>query len=132
VLGAITLFTYVGVEVIAGDTIGLYGQSLGVTHFASLTSYTMVCMVIGYAIGTFAIPKYLSQSKALFFSALAGLIFSLGAMLSSETSSSFASILFYGHFATTMSSQTAYFVCLPCYGMMLFYAVKGHKIRRWK
>ena len=37
VLGAIALFAYVGVEVIAGDTIGLYGSGLGVANFASLT-----------------------------------------------------------------------------------------------
>ncbi|MFX7898788.1 hypothetical protein ABTK12_19215, partial [Acinetobacter baumannii] len=30
VLGALALFGYVGVEVIAGDTIGLYGRQLGV------------------------------------------------------------------------------------------------------
>ncbi len=64
VLGAVALFAYVGVEVIAGDTIGLYGESLGVNNFASLTSYTMVFMVFGYIIGVTCIPKYISQEKA--------------------------------------------------------------------
>ena len=36
VLGALTLFAYVGVEVIAGDTIGLYGQNLGVQTFRGI------------------------------------------------------------------------------------------------
>ena len=70
VLGAVALFAYVGVEVIAGDTIGLYGSSLALDNFAGFTSYTMSFMVIGYIIGVVAIPKYLSQEKALIGSAL--------------------------------------------------------------
>jgi len=61
VLGAVALFFYVGIEVIAADTIGLYGQGMGIANATALTSYTMMFMVFGYLIGVFGIPKYLSQ-----------------------------------------------------------------------
>ncbi|MEA1918387.1 MAG: sugar MFS transporter [Campylobacterota bacterium] len=86
VLGAIALFFYVGIEVIAGDTIGLYGQSLHVSHFTSLTSYTMVFMVIGYLIGVTMIPRYLSQEKALIGSAITGILLLAGVVFSSNES----------------------------------------------
>ncbi|MFT7860990.1 MAG: sugar MFS transporter [Sulfurimonas sp.] len=77
ILGAIALFFYVGIEVMAGDTIGLYAQSLGVSDATTLTSYTMSFMVLGYLIGVFMIPKYLSQKTALALSALFGIVFIL-------------------------------------------------------
>lgn len=86
VLGALALFFYVGIEVIAGDTIGLYAQSLGVLNVTALTSYTMVFMVISYLIGVFCIPKYLSQEKALIYSALLGVVLLVGVAFSSTTS----------------------------------------------
>ncbi|ABD82295.1 sugar MFS transporter [Saccharophagus degradans] len=193
VLGAIALFTYVGVEVIAGDTIGLYGQTIGVKHFGSLTSYTMAFMVIGYVLGVVCIPKYLSQEKALLGSAVFGMLFVAGVMLSSQESTLISSILFgwagipvvpdtitflallglanalvwpaiwplalqdlgkftavgsallimgiaggaiiplaYGHFAEGGNGQSAYWVMIPCYVFILFYALKGHKMRSWK
>ena len=40
--------------------------------------------------------------------------------------------LVYGYFAhTSGDSQLAYWVMLPCYAFILFYAFKGHKIRQW-
>ncbi|QOP40331.1 sugar MFS transporter [Sulfurimonas marina] len=75
VLGAIALFFYVGIEVIAGDTIGLYAQSLGLEDVTILTSYTMACMVSAYLVGVIAIPKFLSQKSALAFSSLLGIVF---------------------------------------------------------
>ncbi|MBX2859351.1 MAG: sugar MFS transporter [Cellvibrionaceae bacterium] len=190
ILGALTLFCYVGVEVIAGDTIGLYGQQLGVDNFASLTSYTMVFMVIGYLFGVAFIPRFISQATALSITAVAGLAFTLGAVYSSAQSTALADILFswagvpavpdtivfvallglanalvwptvwplalkglgkftatgsallimgiaggailplaYGHFAVDGNAQNAYLVNLPCYLIILFYGLKGHKIR---
>ena len=38
----------------------------------------------------------------------------------------------YGFLAESLDSQTAYWMMLPCYGFILFYALKGHKIRQWK
>lgn len=93
ILGAVALFFYVGIEVIAGDTIGLYAQSLGVENYTSLTAFTMSFMVLGYLVGVFFIPKYLSQEKALLLSALFGILFLLGVAASSTQSSTISEIL---------------------------------------
>lgn len=39
--------------------------------------------------------------------------------------------LVYGYFADLFDLRTAYLVLLPCYLYLVFYAVFGHKIRRW-
>lgn len=79
VLGVIALFLYVGVEVMAGDTIGLYGRSQGIalSQARFFTAYTLSAMVIGYILGIIAIPKYISQSRALAVSAVTGILFTL-------------------------------------------------------
>lgn len=83
VLGVVALFFYVGVEVIAGDTIIRYGQSLGIGMDSAkyFTSLTMLGMIIGYVLGIVFIPKRLSQVNALRLSALFGIVFTLGAIL---------------------------------------------------
>lgn len=93
VLGAVAIFFYVGIEVIAGDTIGLYGQALDVDNFASLTSYTMVFMVIGYVIGATCIPRFISQQQALLGSAIAGILCLVGVLTASVDSHTIASVL---------------------------------------
>jgi len=93
ILGVLALFGYVGVEVIAGDTIGLYGRHLGVQNFAVLTSYTMGFMVLGYSLGVFLIPKYASQQTALVFSGLCGVLCTLGVVLGSSTSTDISAML---------------------------------------
>ena len=93
VLGAIALFFYVGIEVIAGDTIGLYGQHLGMENYTALTSFTMIFMVLGYLIGVVFIPKYLLQEKALLLSSFFGVLFLLGVASSSTQSSTISEIL---------------------------------------
>lgn len=82
VLGLIAFFLYVGVEVMAGDTIINYGVSKGFSMdiAKSFTSYTLYGMLAGYIVGIFFIPKYLSQSKALNYSAILGIVFSVGAV----------------------------------------------------
>jgi MFS transporter, FHS family, L-fucose permease len=193
VLGALALFVYVGVEVIAGDTIGLYGHSLHVQNFGVLTSYTMGFMVAGYIVGIVAIPRWLSQKQALLLSALCGIVFSLGVIEGSATGAGlsqamlgwagvpavpdtvmflamlgFANALvwpaiwplaleglgrytasgsallimgiaggallpmLYGHLSDGSGSQAAYWLLLPCYALILFYAVKGHKMTSWR
>jgi fucose permease len=87
-LGIFALFLYVGVEVIAGDSITQYGRSLGLDYAPRLTAYTMAFMVIGYIAGILLIPKYLSQAGALKFSAISGVLFSIFALFSSETNTS--------------------------------------------
>lgn len=191
-LGVVALFMGVGVEVIAGDTIGLYGRQLGLDHFVMLTSYTMVCMVLGYLLGIFAIPRWISQQHALAISALSGLVISLGVVMSDEGSYRLSSLilaplgvtavpdpilylallglanalvwptvwplalcglgkhtgtasallvmaiaggavlpLIYGHFSHQSNAQQAYLILLPCYLFILFYATKGHRLKRW-
>ena len=78
VLGVIALFLYVGVEVLAGDTIGTYGKSIGIplSEAKIFTSYTLAAMVIGYIIGIITIPKFISQQRALAVSAFVGILFS--------------------------------------------------------
>ncbi len=88
ILGSLALFMGIGVEVIAGDTIGLYGKELGVMHFGMLTSYTMAFMVIGYIIGILAIPRYLKQETALAGSAILGMLFTLGVLIGSTEDTS--------------------------------------------
>ncbi|GAB3996114.1 sugar MFS transporter [Spirosoma daeguense] len=39
--------------------------------------------------------------------------------------------LFYGYFADQFDLRTAYWVLLPCYIYLVFYAIKGHQIRKW-
>ena len=192
ILGVITLFLYVGVEVIAGDTIGLFGSQLGLDNATSLTSYTMAFMVLGYLIGLVLIPRFIDQAHALAGSAILGIILSIAIVFSDVQSTSISSVLWgwlgiaelpnaitliailgfanaliwpavwplaldglysltargsawlimgisggavlpvlYGFLAEHFDSQSAYWMMLPCYGFILFYALKGHKIRMW-
>jgi len=75
-LGVLTLFVYVGAEVIAGDTIIAYGISLGfpAAEAKYFTSYTLMAMVGTYALGVLLIPKYMSQAFALKASAILGIV----------------------------------------------------------
>jgi FHS family L-fucose permease-like MFS transporter len=192
-LGVMALFFYVGVEVIAGDTIIRYGQSLGIAMDSAkyYTSLTMLGMILGYLMGIIFIPKYLTQSTALKICTILGVIFSLGAVLVpshvvftmpfvdlttfkplelvlpvtvlfvallgfanalvwpamwplaitglgryTKTGSAMLIMaivggalipLLYGKLALNFSTQTAYWICLPCYLVIMYYAFIGHK-----
>lgn len=80
--GVIALFFYVGVEVIAADTVIQYGKSLGIGVESSkyFTSLTLISMVIGYFIGVVLIPKVISQRQALIGSSILGIIFVVAAL----------------------------------------------------
>lgn len=39
--------------------------------------------------------------------------------------------LLYGHFADLYDLRQAYWVLLPCYLFLVFYAVKGYRVRKW-
>lgn len=189
-LGVITLFMYVGVEVIAGDTIIAYGISLGISADDAkvFTAYTLMAMVATYALGALLIPKYLNQTTALKISAILGIIFSLCIVYTTG----FTSVLFvaalgianalvwpavwpltlkglgkftktasallimaisggaiipplYGKLvdsnkadyivqgmsdavATATASTKGYWILLPCYIFILYYAISGHKM----
>ncbi len=174
-LGVISLFVYVGVEVIAVDTLISYGNYLGFDFAEAkfFASFTLGAMIAGYFVGIFAIPKYISQSNALKWFAVLGVIFSIIATLTSGFTSilmiaalGFANSimwpaiwplaidglgkfmktgsallimgiaggavlpLLYGYMADieSIGSQQAYWVMVPCYLFILFFAAKGHKI----
>ena len=192
-LGVVALFFYVGVEVIAGDTIIRYGQSIGIAMESAkyFTSLTLLGMIIGYLAGIIFIPRYLSQVTALKICTILGVIFSLGAILTPSHlvfSMSFIDImtfksielvlpvtvlfvallglanalvwpamwpltitglgrftktgsallvmaitggavlpLLYGKLAVSFSTQSAYWICVPCYLVIMYYAFIGHK-----
>ncbi|RXR16271.1 glucose/galactose MFS transporter [Flavobacterium amnicola] len=92
-LGAFCIFVYVAAEVMAGDIISVYGKALGIAPDTAkyLTSVTLFSMLIGYVIGIFTIPKYMSQQKALRICAILGIVFCTLAFL---TVSSQYSVLF--------------------------------------
>lgn len=91
-LGMLTLFVYVGAEVIAGDSIIAYGIALGISASTAkfFTTFTLMAMVATYSIGVILIPKYISQQKALQISALLGIVFSILILMTNG----FISILF--------------------------------------
>ncbi|MBS0027907.1 sugar MFS transporter [Chitinophaga sp. 22321] len=88
VLGVVCIFMYVGVEVMAGDVIGQYGTSLGMSVDDSkyFTSFTLVAMLVGYVIGIATIPKYLSGKKGLQISAVLGVLFTVAAYFNTGAS----------------------------------------------
>ena len=190
-LGVLTLFVYVGAEVIAGDTIIAYGISLGISASTAkfFTTFTLMAMVVTYALGVVLIPKYLKQKTALVFSAVLGIVFSICILMTTGFTSVLlvaalgianalvwpavwpltldglgkftktASALlimaiaggaiippFYGRLVDTgkealissgmteakaaaTASNESYWILLPCYAIILFFAVKGHKLK---
>ena len=76
VLGVAALFCYVGVEVIAADTIISYGVSLGIPEEEARVfgAYTLGGMMFGYVLGIVLIPKFVSQQAYMIFSAVLGLL----------------------------------------------------------
>ncbi|GIL22186.1 MAG: glucose/galactose MFS transporter [Bacteroidota bacterium] len=172
VLGVITLFLYVGAEVVAGDTIISYGKSLGIELATAryFTQATLACMLVGYIVGIIAIPKYMSQATALKICAWLGVAFTVGAVLTNGyVSVAFIALLglanslmwpaifplaidglgkftkigsallimaiaggaiiplVYGWLSEITSSQQAYWMMVPCYLFILFFATKGYK-----
>ena len=175
VLGVVTLFIYVGVEVISVDTIIDYGifQGFDFETAKSFTTGTMAAMIVGYLIGIVAIPKYIKQENALKMCAILGVVFTVGAIFTSgflsvafiallglanslmwpaiwplaladvgKLTKAISSLLVmgiaggaiiplaYGGLAEIADKQTAYWVAVPLYLFILYYAVSGHKIRK--
>ncbi|MCM4160081.1 sugar MFS transporter [Antarcticibacterium flavum] len=174
-LGTFALFLYVGVEVIAGDTIISYANEahgIPLNEAKFFASFTLGAMIVGYVIGIFTIPKYISQENALKVSAILGLLFGFIAIFGdgfisvmaiallgianalvwpaiwpmalaglgrfTKVGSSFLIMAIaggailppvYGYFAD-WDPQLAYWVLIPCYLYILFFATKGHTIGR--
>jgi glucose/galactose transporter len=84
-LGALAIFVYVGAEVMAGDAIGTYGRGFGIPFDQTkyFTSGTLGAMLAGYLVGFATIPRFVSQQRYLAFSALLGIVLTLGAFLTS-------------------------------------------------
>jgi glucose/galactose transporter len=80
-LGAFCIFVYVGVEVMAGDAIGVYGKGFGIPSDEAkyFTSFTVGAMLLGYVLGLATVPKIISQQTALRISAILGILFTLAA-----------------------------------------------------
>jgi len=82
ILGAIALFSHVGSQVIAIDTIIGYAQTMGMSLlnakiFPSLTLFATMC---GYILGIICVPRFISQRNALLFCTILGMIFSIGVL----------------------------------------------------
>ncbi len=88
-LGVVCLFLYVGVEVMAGDAIGIYGEGFGLplSDTRLFTSYTLIAMLIGYIAGLLVIPRFISQQSYLALSALLGVVLTLGAYMTNGLTS---------------------------------------------
>ncbi|GBR55796.1 glucose/galactose MFS transporter [Gluconobacter sphaericus] len=83
VFGILTMFLYVGVEVMAGDAIGTYGQQFGfpLSQTKFFTSFTLGAMLFGYLLGFAIIPRIITQERFLELSCIAGIILTLMAFL---------------------------------------------------
>lgn len=172
-LGAIAIFFYVGVEVIAGDSIISYGTYLGISIDTAkfFTSLTLGFMVAGYFLGIILTPKIISQETALKICAVLGIIFTIGVLTTSGITSVFflAALglahsimwpaiwpmslkglgkftkrgaaflimgiaggaimpLLYGWLGDKSNLQTAYWMMIPCYLYILYFAVSGHRV----
>ena len=77
VLGAFTLFIYVGVETLSLSTVVDYAVSLGLSHPDLYAWIPSVGMVVGYLCGIIFIPKYLKQDQAMRICSILGVIGSL-------------------------------------------------------
>ena len=81
--GFLAIFFYVGVEVMAGDAVGTYGNGfhLPIDQTKFFTTFTMITMLAGYVCGLICIPRFFTQEKYLAFSAVLGILLSIGAFL---------------------------------------------------
>ena len=195
VLGVVVLFFYMGAEVVAGDTISLFGRDLGVANFGQLTAYTMAFMMLGYLLGIILIPRWISQERALALSALLGILtcvlvltgnlesdriwaatlawtgvpgipdavlfvalfglanalvwpavwpLALRGLSKSQTGTASALLImaiaggaiiplaFGALTGSAVDPRTGYWVMLPCYLVVLHYALHGHKLDEWR
>ncbi|RYE24081.1 MAG: glucose/galactose MFS transporter [Sphingobacteriales bacterium] len=88
-LGAFAIFTYVGVEVLAGDYIINYGTYLHVPieYAKYLTSLTLAFMVAGYFAGVFLTPRILSQEALLRIMIIISLVLIMGVLFTTGKTS---------------------------------------------
>jgi glucose/galactose transporter len=185
VLGAIALFIHVGTQVIAIDTIIGYAKSMGMDllEAKAFPSYVLTATIVGYTMGIILIPKYVSQTNALRFCTIVGLLFSTGIIFVhqdvtilghngdlsiwflcvlglpnslvyagiwplsikglgrfTKTGSSFLVMalcgnaimpVLYGHIADQWNVRDAYWILVPCYLYLIYFALYGHLVKSW-
>ncbi|QEH96031.1 glucose/galactose MFS transporter [Gluconobacter thailandicus] len=83
VFGIAAMFIYVGIEVMAGDAIGTYGQGFGLplSETKFFTSLTLAGMLAGYVAGFVVVPRIITQERFLEFSCIGGCILTIAAFL---------------------------------------------------
>ena len=81
ILGALTLFIYVGVETLSLSTAVDYAKALNLENPDFYAWLPSIGMVVGYICGIILIPKYLSQDMAMRICAWLGVIGSLAIVL---------------------------------------------------
>ncbi|GAB6853493.1 glucose/galactose MFS transporter [Asaia astilbis] len=90
-VGFIAMFLYVGVEVMAADAIGTYGQGFGLpldeTKF--FTALTLSGMLIGYLMGFIIVPRFIKQESYVQLSCLTGCFLTVMAYLTQGYASVF-------------------------------------------
>lgn len=81
-MGALAIFFYVGVEVISYDTFTGFGESLGfpLSEAKTFATYTGYGLLTGYVLSIVAIPRFISQQKALAVSIAISLVMVLLSM----------------------------------------------------
>lgn len=177
-LGVLCLFFCVGVEVMAGDAIVIYGKELGISLDKAkyFTSFTLFAMLVGYVIGIFTIPRFVTQQKALAIVATIGALLCIGVYVSGGyTAITLIALLGLANammwpavfplaiqglgrftkigsallvmgiaggallpllYATLkdgiFTNHLSFFICMfPAYLYIFYYAVKGHKARKY-
>ncbi len=93
VLGALTLFIYVGVETLSLSTAVDYAKALNLENPDFYAWIPSIGMVIGYICGIILIPKYLTQDMAMRICACIGVLGSLAIVLMPAESSIWAIFL---------------------------------------
>ena len=73
--GVLAMFLYVGIEVLAGDAIGLFGRSYGLSLDVTkyLTAMTLASMMAGYLVGMVVVPRFISQERYMILSCILGI-----------------------------------------------------------
>ncbi|MDF1576323.1 MAG: glucose/galactose MFS transporter [Bacteroidales bacterium] len=183
VLGVFALFVYVGIETLPMASIIDFARATfgDAPNLEGYSKFVTLGLVAGYIFGVIAIPRFISQQKALISFAILGVIssilviymparFAFFALLLASFSNSLmwpaiwplamkdlgkftkagASLLvtaivggavvplIFGLIVDAVKTteevlvgdyQTAYWVMVPCYIFILYFAISGHKIR---
>lgn len=78
-LGVFALFVYVGAEVIAIDTLVMYGKHLNfeISIASNFPIYALIALTVGYLLSIVLVPKLISQRYALIIQTIIALILTI-------------------------------------------------------